>query len=292
MFDQLQFGRIDREHFVVNGVLTNANILPHNVRNRAFNYADGFFESIRVAHGRLQHLELHFSRISDSLEGHKMNVPSNFNAVTFEDSLTALIEKKGIAAGGRIRVTFFRDGGGRYTPTSHEVWWVAEAQSLDQNEFVLNEEGLNVDIYPEMRKTRNLLSNFKNLAAQIYVHSGIWAQQQGLSEALISNERNHIIESTRSNLFLVSNRVLYTPGLDGGPVGGIMRAAVIQAALRHGYKVYECDLTPQELLRADEMFLTNAIRGIQWVTGYRTKRYFSNTAKELVAIVNDTLVRG
>jgi branched-chain amino acid aminotransferase len=291
MFEQLQFGRIDREFFIVNGVLTNANILPDPIRNRAFNYADGFFETIRVAHGRPQHLELHFSRISDSFEGHKMNVPSGFNAITFEDNLTALIHKKGIAAGGRIRVTFFRNGGGRYTPESNDVWWVAEAEALSDNEFVINEEGLNVDIYPEMKKTRNVLSNFKNLAAQIYVHSGIWARSEGLSEALISNERNHIIESTRSNLFLVSNRVLYTPGLDGGPVGGIMRAAVIQVALNHGYKVYECDLTPQELLRADEMFLTNAILGIQWVTGYRTKRYFSATSKDLVTLLNQTLVR-
>ena len=70
-----------------------------------------------------------------------------------------------------------------------------------------------------------------------------------------------------------------------------MRAAVIQVALSHGYKVYECDLTPQELLRADEMFLTNAIRGIQWVTAYRTKRYFSSTAKELVELLNQALVR-
>lgn len=220
-----------------------------------------------------------------------MNVPQNFNSISFEASLTELIQKKNIQQGGRVRVTFFRDGGGRYTPTSNDVWWVAEAESIDANEFQLNEEGLVVDIYPEMKKTRTPLANFKNLAAQIYVHSGIWAREQELSEALISNERNHIIESTKSNLFLVSNRVLYTPGLDGGPVGGIMRAAVIQVALSHGYKVYECDLTPQELLRADEMFLTNAIRGIQWVTAYRTKRYFSSTAKELVELLNQALVR-
>ncbi|MGB1074981.1 MAG: aminotransferase class IV [Flavobacteriales bacterium] len=291
MFETLQFGRIDREHFVVNGSMTQASILPHTIRNRAFNYADGFFETIRISHGRLQNLELHYSRISDSFEGHKMNVPQNFNSISFEASLTELIQKKNIQQGGRVRVTFFRDGGGRYTPTSNDVWWVAEAESIDANEFQLNEEGLVVDIYPEMKKTRTPLANFKNLAAQIYVHSGIWAREQELSEALISNERNHIIESTKSNLFLVSNRVLYTPGLDGGPVGGIMRAAVIQVALSHGYKVYECDLTPQELLRADEMFLTNAIRGIQWVTAYRTKRYFSSTAKELVELLNQALVR-
>lgn len=291
MLDALQFGPIHREWYVVNGKLTNAEVLPHPIRNRAFNYADGFFESIRVVHGRLQHLELHFSRVVDSIEGHHMVAPRGFDAISFESSLQELIERKNITAGGRVRVTFFRSGGGRYTPESDELWWVAEAEALEVNEFGLNEGGLQVDIYPEMRKTRNPLSNYKNLAAQIYVHSGIWAKSKDLSEALITNERNHIIESTRSNLFLVSNRVLYTPGLDSGPVGGIMRAAVIQVALQNGYKVYECDLTPQELLRADEMFLTNAVLGVQWVLGYRTKRYRSETSRDLTNLLNATLVR-
>jgi branched-chain amino acid aminotransferase len=112
-----------------------------------------------------------------------------------------------------------------------------------------------------------------------------------LDDALIQNHLSNIVESSHSNLFLVSNRVLYTPGLDSGPVGGVMRASVINAALRNGYKVYECNITPQEMLRADEMFLTNTIRGIQWVASYKSKRYFHETAKELTQIMNDLLLK-
>ena len=99
-----------------------------------------------------------------------------------------------------------------------------------------------------------------------------------------------IIESTRSNLFLVSNRVLYTPGLDSGPIGGVMRAAVINLALEEGFKVYECNISPGEMLRADELFLTNAVRGIQWVASYRTKRYFNMTSKSLIESLNSRLI--
>ena len=65
-----------------------------------------------------------------------------------------------------------------------------------------------------------------------------------------------------------------------------MRAAVIAVAQAAGMKVYECNLSPQELLRADELFLTNALRGIQWVSSYRTKRYFSTTAQQLIHHLN------
>ena len=69
-----------------------------------------------------------------------------------------------------------------------------------------------------------------------------------------------------------------------------MRAAIINVALANEYKVDECNLTPQEMLRADELFLTNAIRGIQWVASYRTKRYFNTTSRTLVNQLNATLL--
>jgi len=107
-----------------------------------------------------------------------------------------------------------------------------------------------------------------------------------LDTALIQNDRMGIIESTSSNLFLVSNGVLYTPGLDGGATAGIMRAQIINLALASGMKVYECNLTPQNMLIADEVFLTNAVQGIQWVGSYRTKRYFNATIQSLMRDLN------
>ena len=95
------------------------------------------------------------------------------------------------------------------------------------------------------------------------------------------------VASSSSNLFLVSNGVLYTPGLEDGPVGGTMRMNIINLAIEHGIKVYECSLSPQNLLVADEIFLTNAIRGVQWVSSYRTKRYFNNTSKQMVELLNE-----
>ena len=95
-----------------------------------------------------------------------------------------------------------------------------------------------------------------------------------------------IIESTSSNLFLISNGVLYTPGLDGGATAGVMRSEIINLALAAGMKVYECNLTPQNLLIADEVFLSNAVNGLRWVGSYRTKRYFNATAQELVRSLN------
>ena len=61
---------------------------------------------------------------------------------------------------------------------------------------------------------------------------------------------------------------------------------MINLALKAGMKVYECNLTPQNLLIADEVFLTNAVQGLRWVGSYRTKRYFNATTMGLVRALN------
>ena len=289
MFDTIQWEPESRERHLVNGTLVEANGLPHALQNRAFQYGDGFFETIRISHGFPQHLPLHWDRISKSLIAHKIDRPNELNLESLRASIVALCNANGIADGGRLRLTFFRTAGGRYTPETNALVWVGEAEPLSSNEYHLNEHGLAVDVYPEMKKLNGPLANFKNTSALLYVQASIWAKEQALDDALITNTTHNIIESTRSNLFLVSNRVLYTPGLESGPVGGVMRAAVINLALEEGFKVYECNISPGEMLRADELFLTNAVRGIQWVASYRTKRYFNATSKSLTALLNERL---
>jgi branched-chain amino acid aminotransferase len=103
----------------------------------------------------------------------------------------------------------------------------------------------------------------------------------------MSDYRGNILETSSCNLFIVSNGVLYTPGLAEGCIAGTMRMQVINLAIQNGIKVYECAILPQHLLAADEIFLTNAIRGINWIGGYRTKRYSNNMSRKLVALLNE-----
>ena len=289
MFDSIEWQPERREKYIVNGALCDESALPHAAHNRAFQYGDGFFETIRVCNGIPQHLDLHWNRVEKSLEAHKIEKPIDWSFNSWRASLESLCQANGVEAGGRLRVSFFRMAGGRYTPQTNALEWIAEVEPLDSNAYALNENGLAVDVYPDMKKLNGPLANFKNTSALLYVQASLWAREKELDDALITNTSHSIIESTRSNLFLVSNRVLYTPGLESGPIGGVMRAAVINLALEEGFKVYECNISPGEMLRADELFLTNAVRGIQWVASYRTKRYFNTTSKLLIELLNARL---
>jgi branched-subunit amino acid aminotransferase/4-amino-4-deoxychorismate lyase len=140
-----------------------------------------------------------------------------------------------------------------------------------------------------MKKDINKLSMFKNIDAKMYVLASLYAEDHQLDDTLIQNYRGGIIETTTSNIFLVSNGVLYTSTLEDGAIAGIMRMQIINLAIEKGIKVYECTLNPQNLLAADELFVTNAIKGIQWVGSYRTKRYYSEMAGRLIGMLNEKL---
>jgi len=257
------------------------------VTNRGFHYGDGFFESIRVVNGKPCFFGSHFTRIMESMKALKMHASVDFDERVLSKEVQRLLEKNEIREGGRIRITFTRNANGTYLPDNNEAEYVIEAYPLEHNMFFLNQQGKNIDIFPDMKKQINSLSYYKTLNCQLYVMASIYGKQNGLDDCLIQNYKLGIIESTSSNLFIVSNGVLYTPGLEDGCIGGIMRMQIINLALENQIKVYECGLNPQNLLAADEIFLSNAIQGVQWVGSYRTKRYFNEMSRRMIALLND-----
>ena len=255
--------------------------------NRAFRFGDGFFESMRIVNGKALFLENHFARVISTASALRIELPPDFTIELLRGQILEVLSRNDITKGGRMRITFYRKSTGFYLPKQDELTYFIEAEPLADNEFVLNATGRMVDIFTDYKKEINKLSVFKTLNCQLYVQAAIHARDKGLDEALIQNNKLSIIESNSSNLFIVSNGVLYTPTLDDGCVAGTMRMNIINLALENKIKVYECTLNPQNLLAADEMFLTNAVRGIEWIVGYRTKRYFNDMSKRLMVVLNE-----
>lgn len=255
--------------------------------NRSYLYGDGVFESIRIINGKPINLDVHISRLLEGAQKIKMRIPGFYTVSFFEERIKELLLKSGITKGGKCRLHLDRSIGGTYSPETNEPEYFIEVYPLESNLFELNTRGLEVDVYSELRKDKNFLSNYKLKNGMIYVIASISAKEKNIDDYLICNPSGGILEGTASNLFVVSNGVLYTPGLEEGCLAGTMRMQIINLALANGIKVYECNILPQNLLAADELFLTNAIKGVQWIQGYRTKRYFNSMAKKMIDLLNE-----
>lgn len=254
--------------------------------NRAFRLGDGFFESMRVIDGRVLFLENHFARISDTIKAMKMVAQENFSLDLLRSQIQGLLQRNNITRGGRVRITFYRKATGFYLPHSDDVNYLIESEPLLENEFLLNPIGKTVDIFTDFKKDVNKLSIYKLLNAQLYIMAALHSREKNLDDALIQNNKFAIIESIASNIFIVSNGVLYTPTLQDGCIAGTMRMNIINIAIDNKIKVYECTLNPQNLLAADEIFLTNAVKGVEWVVAYRTKRYYNDMSKKMIQLLN------
>ena len=213
------------------------------IDNRSFLYSDGFFETIKVINFKCFNFSYHYKRIEKSCNLFKFN----FNIS--ESVLNTLLEKlakKNNIVGGRIRVVFFRDSGGKYLPLNNSSSFVAEIES-GENYFSFNKKGLEIGLYTEIKKGINSFSNCKSTSATISVFSSIYAKENNWDDCLIVNSNNNIIQSSNSNLFIVSDNIIITPPKLDACVNGTMRSFIIQ-----NFKVQERSITEQELLEADE----------------------------------------
>jgi branched-subunit amino acid aminotransferase/4-amino-4-deoxychorismate lyase len=210
-----------------------------------------------------------------------------FSKSFFEEKIVELIQKNQIKEGGRVRLTVFRNEGVSYEPESNKVSYLIEATPFEHNLYTLNEAGLVVDLYNEFKKPLNRMSCIKSNNALVYVMAGIFKTENKLDDCILLNERFNITEAISSNLFAVKNGVLYTAPIAEGCLDGIMRAEILNIAKENRIAVYEVTMAMNVMLNSDEIFLTNAVRGIRWVASYRAKRYTNQMAQRLTALLNE-----
>lgn len=274
------------EILLFNGEERNSGEPLFTSHNRSFRYGDGLFESMRLVNGKLSFAQSHLSRLMLGVQLLQLRLPDNFISVSLENWCKKLAERNNITGGARVRLTVFRNDGGYYHPLVNDASWILEMWAFDHNEYVLNDKGFSVELFQDIRKPINKLSTLKTANAQLFVLAGLYAKKMNVDDAILINQNGNVIEATGSSLFAVKNGVLYTSPLSEGCVAGVMRGVIMEIAKENRIAVYEVPLPLSIMLNSDEIFLTNAVKGIQWVSSYKTKRYFNNTAKKFQELLN------
>lgn len=273
------------KNIIHNGVLLEQQNFSFPLSNRSFRYGDGFFETIRCSHTQPLWWPYHFQRIHRSAGLLKMVLPDSFTQQKTEEQIHELLDSNKLNKGARLRLSFFRAPGGFYKPQNNSVEYIMETEELESDKYSLNKAGLNVGVYSQLRKACNMLGGIKSCSAQLYVMASLYAEEKNWNDAVILNETGHVAEATSSNIFMVSGNTVYTPDLDQACVDGVMRRVILDIGNKHGYKFVECAILPDDLLKADEVFITNAIKGIQWVKGIKNKRYYHEVSSALIELL-------
>lgn len=269
-----------------NGVIVEEDDKIFTIANRGFKYGDGLFESMRVSNGKLNFADLHADRLQLGMKTLKLEGYSNFDAYFIKEKVAEICKRNKITKNARIRFNVFRDAGGLYTPTQNKSVFTIEATELDSPLYDLNAKGLIMDVYDDIHKPINKLSNLKTCNALPYVMAGIYKQQSRLDEMFILNQNGFLCETISANVFLVYKGQIYTPALSEGCIAGVMRKVVMELAKENNLNMIEAQINPEILDEVEEVFITNSVKGIQWVMGFNRKRYFNEISRFLIDKLN------
>ena len=274
----------------LNGTLIADETLCFSTQNRALKYGDALFETIRYADGKLLFWEDHYFRLMGAMRLLRMEIPMEYSPEHLQSEILRLLMVNKLTKGAaRIRLTVYRDATGYYTPETNAVGFFIEGTPMAEVGYQLNEKGLDIELFRDHYKPKGLLSNIKSTHCLLYTLAGIFARENGFDDCLLLNADKQLVEATSSNLFMVKGRAISTPPIVDGCVKGIMRKQVIKLATEAGFDVKEESLSPFDLHKADEVFLSNAIQGICWVAGYRKKAFTNLVALKLLEKLNEVI---
>src|SRR5690606_5925501 len=114
-------------------------------------------------------------------------------------------------------------------------------------------------------------------------------KENNYNNCLLLNESKHVVEALNANIFLVNEGKVVTPPLSDGCINGIIRKKLIEIIHKtENYSIEERSVSPFELQKADELFLTNVVMGIKPVTKYRKKDFTNEVGKDLLKKLNVT----
>ncbi|MCF8463268.1 MAG: aminotransferase class IV [Flavobacteriales bacterium] len=253
--------------------------------NRGFCYGDGFFESMRISNGKVLFVKGHWNRLSRVCNFLRIQIPVTLTEQSFNEYALALAHRNGLK-NARIRFQGYRMGEGRYAPESNLLGWSMVCQELETSAYTLNKNGLHVAFCNTHTINPAPQSSFKSSNSLPYVMASMFVADNKLDDCFLLDPKGYVSEATGSNVFLLKENELLTPNLFYGGVPGVMRSVVLKEAALLGWRTTEALISKNDILAADECFLTNAARGIQWVGAVEKKRFYKRGAEKLTAHIN------
>jgi branched-chain amino acid aminotransferase len=245
--------------------------------NRAYKYGDSVFETIKIINGKLVFWEDHYFRLMASMRMLRMRIPMNFTLEFLEEEILKIVSIKS-ENNLRVRLCITRKDGGFYTPTTNEIDYLIESSEI---KFITKDK-YTLDLFKDFYIYSGYLSTIKTNNKLINTLASIFAKENELDNCILLNERKGIVEATNASLFLIQGTLIKTPLLSEGCLKGIAREKVINIIKSSSdYDIEEAVISPFEIQKADELFITNSIIGIQPVTNYRKKVFSTDISKKL-----------
>ena len=254
-------------------VYLNGAFLPRQeakipVMDYGFLFGYGLFETMRAYAGRVFRLDSHLARLAVSAA--TLGIPVDTSIL--KNAIVDTVAKNGLKE-ARVRTTVSAGEGGPVpdTRTCTCPTTLVVATRYAPYPRKIYERGFRVIISSTRRNSRSPVPAMKTTGYLENLLSRQEARVAAADDALLLNDRGKLAEASTSNVFLVKGNTLKTPRTENGILPGITRDVILELALQIGITTLEADILPDELLSANEAFLTSSLMEVMPLTGISGK---------------------
>ena len=246
-------------YYIINGELTD----QISVEDRALNYGDGVFETLVIKDGQAQHWDEHMDRLERGCRQLRISVPDK--ELLAEELQQLLAQQASIRSEKRVVKIIISRGVGKrgYKPPQEtkvtRILGVFPFPNYPQQYF---EEGVKITVCRTPLSCNPVLAGIKHLNRLEQVMAQDEWGDSNIVDGIMLNSDQQVIECTMSNLFWVTNNQLFTPDLSNCGVEGVTRTNILQLAKELQIHVIIGYFGMKEILKADEIFITNSVFGI------------------------------
>lgn len=275
----------------LNGTSIDLEQAHLSINNRGLTYGDAVFETLKVSEGRILFWEDHYFRLMASMRILRMEIPMNFTMEYLENEILKTLEANTLSKGNaRVKLLVNRVEGGLYEPKSNDIDFMIEVKDLPNAFYSVNTGNYIVDLFKDHFIPSGLLSTLKTNNRILNVVGSIYAKENDLDNCLLLNTNKSVIEALNGNVFLITGNSVKTPPIEDGCIKGVLRKQIIDLVNIHpDLELQEASVSPFELQKADELFISNVIMGIRPITHYRKKVFASTISSELVEQLNSKI---
>ena len=233
--------------------------------DRGILYGYGLFETMRSYGGHVFSLDRHLARLMYS--SGKIGIDAGLDHVVLRQAIYKTLEANK-RPDVRIGLTVLAGEGerGLTLPTSGALTIIIVAERLVLPPPQAYKEGLCAVVVSTRRNSRSLLSGIKSINYLDSLVAQSEAVAAGADQAILLNEQGFVAECSTSNIFLVVGGKLLTPSVESGILPGVTREEVIELARGLGITARMGEIPLNDLLRADEAFITNSIIEVMPIT--------------------------
>ena len=264
-------------------ILVNGSFVPTDEYRISLPEADGFLfsEKIRAIHSAFPFFSETLELIKLKLQIFNQSFPefTNNDGSELRRQLERTLTKNKQFLGAVLILTF--------RLANQKIQYSIQSESLNNIGFDLNEKGLYVGLFDQIRKSASSISNL-SLGSEMYWNiAKNYLENSQIDQWLLLNPEDQIVEVIDSNIYIIRGKIIRGASVDQGAYMDITRPFMIEIFKKVNLEYSEREaITIKDIRETEEILIVNAIEGIRWILGFEGKRYFNNAIRKISELFN------